>query len=97
MSYRIFVKEEAHHDIEEAYFYYEQQQQGLGEKFLAELEKRYADLSSHPKYYSYVANDSLHALRDVKLDTFPYFIIYEISGEDVIVYSVHLTHKKPKD
>jgi hypothetical protein len=95
MSYQIVIKEEAYADTLEAYRYYEEQLAGLGERFLAALLQRYSNLSEHPDFYSYIkAPEQL--LRDVVLHGFPYVVVFEISGKDVIVYAVHNTHKRPK-
>ncbi len=53
MSYKLIIKEEAIADMQEAYDYYEEQQTGLGERFLAALQERFASLSEHPQYYGF--------------------------------------------
>ncbi len=95
MIYRLFVKEEARIEMLDTYFYYEQQQAGLGERFLSELEARFSDISTHPEYFSFI--DSKQILRDVKVEKFPFVIVYEIAGIEVIVYAIHLTHKHPRE
>lgn len=40
MFFDVIIKEEAFHDIQEAYDYYEFKQVDLGEKFLQKLEHR---------------------------------------------------------
>jgi len=66
-------------------------QRSLGEKFLESLENRYAALSDHPEYYSY--SDQSNVIRDVAMDGFPYLIIYEIAGNDVVIFAVQSTYK----
>ncbi len=51
MAFSLVIKAEAHQDALEAYEYYENKQQGLGDKFLDSLSKRYLDLSIHPHHY----------------------------------------------
>src|SRR5687767_187305 len=94
MAYNIIIKEEAHLDTSTAYDYYENEQKGLGEEFLEELEKRYHDLMSHPFNYGFI--DDQQIIRDVKVDRFPYVIIFEVIDENVIVYAVHNTYRHPK-
>jgi len=93
MPYTLILKEGAHLDMLDAYHYYEQQQPGLGERFLSELQKRFTAISEHPEYYSYI--DSKQLLRDVDIDKFPFVIIYAITGQEVRVYAIHFTHRKP--
>jgi plasmid stabilization system protein ParE len=96
MPFLLIIKEEAHRDVAAAYDYYESCQPGLGEQFLEALVSRYADLSQHPQFYSYIAEDPKQVLRDVKLERFPYVVIYEISELDkVIIYAVHSTYRDP--
>jgi len=92
MAYTLVVTEGAKLDMEEAYAYYEQQQSGLGERFLSCLEERFILLSEHPEYYSFI--DGKQVLRDVVVDKFPYLVIYAIIDEHVRIYAVHPTHKR---
>ena len=95
MTHTVIIKQEAHNDISEAYKYYEDKQHGLGERFLNALLKRFNDLSLHPEHYSYIKEDPLQILRDVRLEKFPYLVIFEIAGMQVIIYAVHNTYKNP--
>lgn len=95
MAFLLIIKEEAHLDIANAYEYYEKKQQGLGERFLQAIIKRYNDLMQHPTHYSFIPEDSQKLLRDVKLEKFPYLIVYEINDDKVIIYAVHNIHQHP--
>lgn len=97
MSFTVIVKEEAHQDVNEAYSYYEEKSPGLGEKFLEALYKRYNEIANQPTFYSYIEEDPHRILRDVKIDKFPFLIVYEIAGNDVIVYAIHNTFKHPRN
>jgi len=94
MSYKLIIKEEAIADMQEAYDYYEEQQAGLGERFLAALQQRFVSLSEHPQYYGFI--DSKQLLRDVSVAVFPYVIVYGIIEDEVRVYAIHPTRKRPK-
>lgn len=95
MSFNVLIKEEAHQDTIEAYNYYEKKQSGLGERFLGALSQCYNSLTDHPQHYSLITEDANKVLRDVRLKVFPYVVVFEISGNDVIVYAVHNTYKHP--
>ena len=94
MTFNIIIKEEARLDTATAYYYYEDKQKGLGEEFLEELEKRYHDLESHPFNYGFI--DDQQIIRDVKIDRFPYVIIFEVAEGSIIIYAVHNTYRHPK-
>jgi len=93
MAFRLVVTDEAYGEALDAYLYYEEIRTGLGTRFLESLQKRYNQLSQNPQFYSLVYSDKERTLRDVKLEGFPFVILFDIVGSDVIVYSVHNTHK----
>jgi hypothetical protein len=95
MSFGVIIKEEALNDIQEAYEYYEFKQLGLGEKFLQKIEQRLLHLSKHPHNYSFINEDYLKILRDVKIEKFPFVIVFEIEDNTVIVYAIHNCYKLP--
>ena len=97
MSFIVIVKQEAHQDTIDAYDFYEAKLSGLGERFLNALQQRYTELSANPTFYSYIDEDSLKVLRDVKLEKFPFVVVYEIVENEVVVYSVHNTYKHPRN
>lgn len=55
MTYNLIVTEEADNETTEAYLYYEEQQEGLGERFLYELSRRYTQLTNNPEHYGYLS------------------------------------------
>lgn len=92
MVYNLLIAEDAKREIDEGYLYYEQLQEGLGEKFLSAIINRFSDLSTHPEFYSFI--DSKNLLRDVAVAPFPYVIVFEIMDNDVVIFSVHLTYRQ---
>ena len=95
MAYIVIVKQEAIEDAVEAYEYYETKQPGLGERFLEALTKRYSHLSLHPSHYSFIEEDSLNILRDVRLEKFPYVVVFELTSSEVIVYAIINMRRNP--
>lgn len=76
----------------EAYQWYEEQQTGLGDIFLAELESSYDKVETWPASYTKIKRN----FRQINLKTFPYVIVFEILNEDVVVYAVFHTSRNPK-
>lgn len=97
MLFTVIVKQEAHQDALDAYNYYEEKRAGLGERFLEALQHRYQQLAKQPTHFSYIDEDPLKVLRDVRLEKFPYLVVYEIVGTEVVVYAVHNMHKHPRN
>ncbi len=77
MSFELVITRKAHEEALDAYTYYESRSIGLGERFLEALSKRYVDLSLHPSHYSFIDEDPEQILRDVRLEKFPFVIVFE--------------------
>ncbi len=92
MSYEVVVQLEAVLDTQEAFKWYEKKREGLGYVLIEEIEKCYKMLSKHPYHYSYINKK----FRRIKVNRFPYLIIFKIDGNDVIVNSVRHAKRKPK-
>jgi plasmid stabilization system protein ParE len=74
MGFSIEIQIEALRDLRDAFDWYEQQREGLGYEFLAEIETCYQKLVVNPEHYSYLNEN----FRRVKANRFPYLLIYEI-------------------
>ena len=94
MSYQLILSAEARQDTIDSYNYYESQRKGLGEEFLNALELSYSILAEHPHLFGYT--DAAKILRDLKVKRFPFVIIYEISDNEIFVYSIHHTSRFPR-
>jgi hypothetical protein len=92
MSLSIHLTEEALQEEAEAYLYYEVEQEGLGERFLGDVEATLKKVSENPAYYSY--SDDTKTMRDISLIHFPFVIIYEVKSERIEIYHIHHTKKK---
>ena len=93
MLYTLIVREEAVEEVKDAYLYYERIREGLGERFLSELRKRYSEIAEHPQSYGFI--DSKKSIRDIKVRYFPYQVIYEIIKNKVVVFSVFNSRQNP--
>ena len=78
--------------LDEAYYWYEQQLHGLGERLLDEIEHSFDKLKHTPFYYSFIDEN----YRQLILKHFTYKIIFEIIDTDVIIYAVFHTHQNPE-
>lgn len=94
MSYQLKVSSTAYKETDDAFAYYEEQSTGLGERFLKSLEDAYSKLSQTPQYYSYIRNDK--NIRDIKIKTFPFVIIFQIMENTVLVLRVFNTNRNPE-
>ena len=76
----------------EAYDWYEEQRQGLGEEFIKELDSRFDKLQSHPEYFGKIKKN----FRQISLKRFPYVIVFEIIKNEVVVFAVFHTKRNQK-
>ncbi len=91
MSFRIVVTRIARDETLQAYDYYENIRDGLGEEFLLELEYCYERLSQNPSAYSFIDKD--FGIRDMRIPRFPFVIIFSIVKDAVVIAYIHNTHK----
>lgn len=92
MIFRIQFSERAKPEIQEAYDWYENQQDGLGEKFLSKLDETFDLISIHP--YSFPKKRD--EFRECYLGDFPFLIVYEVKGKNIYVQAIFHTSRNPK-
>ena|SRR5580658_10177202 len=93
MDYKIIVNRKAVKKIEKAYLYYEGISDGLGERFLEQLQRAFNSLSLYPTNFGFI--DEKKILRDRLLKIFPYSVIYKIDGDSVIIVTLHNCYQDP--
>ena len=93
MNYTLIFHDLVEADLDAAYEWYENKQEGLGERFLIELVACYAQLEIHPEYYSKAGK----TVRKILLKHFPYIVVFEIIKDTVFVYTVLHTSRNPRE
>jgi toxin ParE1/3/4 len=91
MNYTILVQIEAWHEIQDAYDWYEEKKEGLGDLFIEEIEECYQNLVENPKRFPYIN----HLYRRIRTDRFPYVLMYEIEEDKVIISRVRHIKQAP--
>ena len=91
MPYSISLSPDVILDIEEAIDWYESKLSGLGDHFLEILDNRLKNLSNTPTSGS-IRYDNI---RCTMIEKFPYLIHYEIINNNIIVYRIFSTDRKP--
>ncbi len=92
MAKRITLTPEAEDDIDQGYFWYESRKIGLGREFLTSVDARLQSIGRNPKIFQEIYK---HYRRAV-VRRFPYSILYEDTGTEVIVYAVFHSHQDPE-
>lgn len=91
MSFELLINEEAKADITQAFFWYENQQAGLGKRFEESIERYLQNITSMPLMYPKCFDD----VRAAIVQNFPYIILYRIEEKYIIVFSVFHTSQSP--
>jgi plasmid stabilization system protein ParE len=90
--YQLIIKPHAVQTAKEAYEWYEEQLESLGNAFLNEVDRCYDKLELRPLLYAKIKRN----FRQIILNTFPYVIVFEVFKNDVIVYAVFHTSRNPR-
>jgi plasmid stabilization system protein ParE len=80
---RINLSDDAERDLERGYLFYEKQGNGLGDYFLDTLHSEIESLL----LYSGV-HRRIHGLHRLVVQSFPFAVYYDVSGELVLIWAV---------
>jgi plasmid stabilization system protein ParE len=92
MLYNYNLSQEAEDDMLEAYIWYEQQQEGLGEEFLESLDEARLSIIRNPATYPM----RYKKVRAFLVNRFPYLILYALERKNINVISVFNTSRDPQ-
>jgi len=91
-TYAVVLRSEASADIAEAFQYYEDKAEGLGEEFLAAVEACLKALDQFPTQNALLYKQVRRAL----LRRFPYGVFYRVEGETVTVIACVHSSRNPR-
>lgn len=83
--FSLLLQKDAIDDVNDAFEWYEMQQEGLGYEFLEALEKSFTKVTNNPTYFGSYINERY---RKMRIDRFPYLILFEIESDSLIVSAV---------
>jgi plasmid stabilization system protein ParE len=78
-------------EMNEAARFYELRVPGLGQDFLTEIERCFAQVTSHPESGQAV----FQRFRRVLTRRFPFAVIYELLPDDILVVAIAHQHRRP--
>ncbi|MBD0331725.1 MAG: type II toxin-antitoxin system RelE/ParE family toxin [Chitinophagaceae bacterium] len=95
MTYHAIFHAEVKTDYDEAYVWYESQEEGLGEKFLAAVRNKIEEIVISPETYG---ERTEKGYREAVVDGFPFSIIYTVykKKKEIFISSIHHHKKNPK-
>lgn len=92
MSYLLVIKPSAENDITDIYTWYNQEQRGVGDTFIDQLEKSLEFIKKNPEQYQIRYKD----IRMVKVNQFPICLHYTIEGNTVFIHAALSTSRDPQ-
>lgn len=94
MKCRIVLHPKAELEYKEAFQWYENQLSGLGSRFEKAVDEKFRAIRSNPLHYAVKHG----AFREVRLNTFPYLVVYKFYPlkKLVLVSAVHHFKRNPK-
>ncbi len=78
-------------DYNEAYCLYEEQQAGLGEKFLIAINDKVKKILANPEIFSVKSRTGYH---EALVEHYPYSIVYRIDKKQKVVFIISIHHQK---
>ena len=91
--YQLILKPAAIQMAKDAYDWYEEQQNNLGEVFLSALNDCLTRIRQYPKANSKIKKN----YRQARIKKFPYVVVYEIIRNEIVVFSIFHTRRNPKN
>lgn len=88
----LIFKDEANIEVLEAYLYYENELEGLGERFLNELDRVILAINLTPNGFQKFHNGT----RQIPTDVFPYVVVYKVEGKSLVIFAVFQTQQDPE-
>lgn len=92
MKYTLRIKPSAEIDLEDAFYFYEHKQTGLGSRFLTAIENAYSQILERPLIYREISPD----IRRGPTRIFPYWVLYTVEAREVVVLGVVDSRQDPE-
>jgi len=93
MNYAVIFHPEAFKELRDAYQWYEQILDGLGEKFLKAVDNCIQSVESQPESFS----KKKRQYREANVNNFPYVVVFEVlkRKKEIFVLSIFHTKRNP--
>ncbi|MBS0337120.1 MAG: type II toxin-antitoxin system RelE/ParE family toxin [Proteobacteria bacterium] len=92
MSLPVVYRRKVGRDLAAGFGYYEDQAEGLGEKFLTGIDSAFDAIERYPEMFARVHGE----VRRAVVSRFPYAVFYRVESKRVVVLTVLHTARDPK-
>lgn len=91
MSFQVRYLQEVREDIQDAWLWYEEQKEGLGDEFVDHVETAIQKISLNPFRFPIASENRRKAV----LPRFPFTIFFEVVEPDIIIIAVFHFSRNP--
>lgn len=89
MTFKVIIFAEANTDIREAATWYDEQQKGLGKRFIQAVKKEITIIRQNPLLY----NIRYDNVRTALIETFPYLIHFDVNNHTIFIKAIYHTSR----
>jgi toxin ParE1/3/4 len=83
MIYKLVIENKATIEMQEAFEWYEFKRDGLGDELIEEFQLCFEKITENPEHYGFI--DKAKSFRRIKVNRFPYILVYWVKDSDVAV------------
>ncbi len=84
MIRRLIIEPEAEADLHDAYTWYDERREGLGDDFLLCVEAQFESIKEHPESFRVIAKKTRRAV----LRRFPYVVLFLCKDDSILIVGV---------
>ena len=92
MGFKIKILTQSKQDIWNIISWYENHQEGLGERFDSNINILFLEIAANPTHFSFYKNNFRRAV----VKHFPYLVIFKIIENEIVVYTIVYGGRYPK-
>lgn len=92
MGFKLKLLTQAQLDIWDIISWYENHQEGLGERFDSNVNILFLEIAASPTHYSFYKNNFRRAV----VKHFPYLVIFKIIENEIVVHTIIYGGRDPK-
>ena len=93
MPASLVLTKKAQNDLDVAYQWHENQEPGLGKKFIRSVDVKIAELNRQPLYYQVVQGEQV---RRALINTFPFSIYFVSEEEQITIFAILHQRRSPE-
>src|SRR5258708_6251455 len=90
-KHTVIIEPETEEELQEAASYYEQKQEGLGERFVSDMENTFRRAAATPLAFGFAFSN----VQIVRASIFPYLAFFRLEGDTIRIVGVRHEREDP--